>query len=216
MSRRFLSSDQLLRKCSEMEIMSGCMDNDPIKLNYEDPFLSNEAKNSLLEREKKPKTEKSVRISDDSRERRSMEPSIRSDLEEVKQILKTMTDQKNERTSGNVYSRYNNRQNQPSRSDFFGRNRFNNPSSNQKQNDWTYGTRSGIPNRPNYIPSKKFSDMNLMSRQPPSPPPRPNPPTRQSQTVSDYHPNSSFVKHDVKRDSVGAEGLSNLTKTGSN
>ena len=124
-----------------MEIMSGCMDNDPMKLNYEDPFLSNEAKSSLLEREKKPKTEESVPISDDFRERRSMEPSIRSDLDEVKQILKTMTDQRNERTSGNGYSRYNNHQNQPSRSDFFGRNRFNNPSSNQKQNDWTYGTR---------------------------------------------------------------------------
>ena len=48
MSRRFLSNDQLLKKCSEMESLGGFSENEPIKLNYDDPFLSYEAKNSLL------------------------------------------------------------------------------------------------------------------------------------------------------------------------
>ena len=52
MSRRFLSNDQLLKKCSEMESLGGFSENEPIKINYDDRFLSNEAKNSLMDRNK--------------------------------------------------------------------------------------------------------------------------------------------------------------------
>ena len=38
MSRRFLSNDQLLKKCSEMESLSGFSENEPIKLNYDNQF----------------------------------------------------------------------------------------------------------------------------------------------------------------------------------
>ena len=44
-----------------MELLSGHPENEAIRLNYDDPFLSNEAKDSLLEKNKQ-KSEKSVRI----------------------------------------------------------------------------------------------------------------------------------------------------------
>ena len=79
MSRRFLSSEQLLKKCAEMEILSGFPDNEAIKLNYDDPFLSNEAKNSFMEKNKQ-KYERSVRISESSRDNYGSSTSLKTNL----------------------------------------------------------------------------------------------------------------------------------------
>ena len=91
MSRRFLSSEQLLKKCAEMEIQSGFPDNEAIKLNYDDSFLSNEAKNSLMEKNKQ-KSERSVRISESSRDKYGNSTSICSELDEVKKNLRSMNE----------------------------------------------------------------------------------------------------------------------------
>ena len=70
-----------------MEIMNGCIEvSEPIRLNYEDPFLSNEAKNSLLEKERKPKSDKPNRHPDEN----LGDQSIRSDIQELKRIMQSM------------------------------------------------------------------------------------------------------------------------------
>ena len=64
-----------------MEIINVCLEvNEPIKLNYEDPFLSNEAKNSLLEKDKKGKVDNIVPSGNHAD--RSIEQSVRYDIKE--------------------------------------------------------------------------------------------------------------------------------------
>ena len=107
MTRRFLSSEQLLRKCSEIEIMSGCLDIEPIRLNYDDPFLSNEANNSLLENKRRPKNDKFVRNIDEQPNSGTGDTALRSDLSEVKRILRSMTDRRTDQPTRGGYNRYN-------------------------------------------------------------------------------------------------------------
>ena len=87
-----------------MEILSGFPDNEAIKLNYDDPFLSNEAKNSLMEKNKQ-KSERSVRISESSRDNHASSSSIRSELDEVKQILRSMNERYRDRNPSGGYPR---------------------------------------------------------------------------------------------------------------
>ena len=122
MSRRFLSSDQLLKKCSEMELLSGHPENEAIRLNYDDPFLSNEAKNSLLEKNKQ-KSEKTVRISDGPHDHNGSNFSIRSEIDDIKRILKSLNGRYRDQLPSGGYTR-NFRQNFPNRDDFDSRNRY--------------------------------------------------------------------------------------------
>lgn len=102
--------------------LSGFPDNEAIILNYDDPFLSNEAKNSLME-ENKLKSEKSVRISESSRDNHASSTSIRSELDEVKQILRSTNQSYRDCNPDGGYPR-NFRQSGSNRDEFDGRNRY--------------------------------------------------------------------------------------------
>ena len=215
MSRRFLSSDQLLRKCSEIEMVNGCLDNEPIRLNFDDPFLSNEAKNSLLEKERKTKLEKSERIANEHHDGRVNNSSIRSDLDEVKRILKKMNGQRMEQAPGNGLSRYN-RPNPSLRNDFYNRGRYNHPSNIQRNNDWSYNARPDTFNKSNYAANNDFSATPSMNHQLRGTVPREMQPNRKAQHPSEHQGNHPYEKFGPKKDSIEAEGLSTLTKVPSN
>ena len=234
MSRRFISSEQLLRKCSEIEMLNGCLDNEAIRLNYDDPFLSNEAKNSLLEKEKKPRTDKLVRFPENIQNDRSSDHSIRTELDEVKKLLHSINSRRPETMTGNEYSRYN-RQHVSNKNDFYGRNRpqysgsqsrpqqthnrgYNIHPQNYRPNDWSNTPRPDAQYQPAYHAQKEYMGQPQPHLQ------SPNPHLRSRNLNSDevnkpssgYNSTNPFKRNQSEKGNITAEGLSELTKVAPN
>ena len=105
-----------------MELLSGHPENEAIRISYDDPFLSNEAKNSLLEKNKQ-KSEKTVRISDGPHDHNGSNFSIRSEIDDIKRILKSLNGRYSDQLPSGGYTR-NFRQNFPNCDDFDSRYRY--------------------------------------------------------------------------------------------
>lgn len=58
LARRFVTSEQLLRKGSELEMNNGCLNDESIYLNHDDPFLSNEVRKSFPDKQRGFKSDK--------------------------------------------------------------------------------------------------------------------------------------------------------------
>ena len=236
MSRRFLSSEQLLKKCAEMEILSGFPDNEAIKLNYDDPFLSNEAKNSLMEKNKQ-KSERSVRISESPRDNQPNSSSIRSELDEVKQILRSMNERYRDRNPSGGYPR-NFRQSGSNRNDFDGRNRYprddfrNRPSRPLSTNNYSNQSNPTTQRKTSWLENNTRIDANrtkneyrrnFSSQTSPNQraalndfTPMPLPPNNFANHSYGKHADQNFGMKPSQKESVRVEELSDLTKTAPN
>ena len=236
MSRRFLSNDQLLKKCSEMESLGGFSENEPIKLNYDDPFLSNEAKNSLMDRNKQ-KYEKTVKISEGIRDNHGNKPSIHSELDEVKRILKSMNIRYRDQQPSGGHTR-NFHQNMPNRSEFDGRNRYlrndfrnrspkpanpdyYNHQDNQtgyRRNNWTENGARSNANGTNTDYRRRF--QNQFSPNPPNPignsEPRSLPSNGPATQRTDGQMDKNFRTNTLPKESVRVEELSDFAKATTN
>ena len=234
MSRRFLTSEQLLRKCSEIEILGGYLDNEAIRLNYDDPFLSNEAKNSFVEKERKPKSDKMIRPSESMHDPFVSASSIRSELDEVKQILKAMNSRRGQQPSANGFDR-NFRQTPPQRNDFFTRSRFPRNNTNvrfsqpdssdqeryrntQRKFDWQQNSARPNFGRQGYGAQRSFTEHSATNGESSQNNFRPMPSISNNPAIfsSGNQPVNPFRKASPKKESINAEGLSDLTKSNTN
>ena len=71
-------------------MLNGNSDCEAIPLNFDDPFLTSEAKSSFLDRDRKPKVEKRPIPLPEMHRSRKVDQGLREELNDVNRILESM------------------------------------------------------------------------------------------------------------------------------